>query len=197
LVISYRLDERLGARAPEGDSAVSMRRPRTRVVIVDADLRIVAADEGARELLSEIEMRDPSRLPRVLDAALRAQTADGGRNDDPLTTIPGFAVRSLSLDGREGWRALLLERVCTRENLEAASRRFGLSRREVDVLRLLLEGDSASEIAQRLTIGECTVGDYIKRIFAKTHVRNRSEMIAKVLGWLPAGSATSLKEMVS
>jgi DNA-binding CsgD family transcriptional regulator len=181
-VISYRLDERIGARTHAAESAVSMRRPRTRVVILDAELRIVAADAGARELLGELEPREPSRLPRTLEAALRAE---GHGGDRPTTSICGLVVHSLPLDGHEGWIALLVERVCTRENLEAASRRFGLSRREIDVLRLLLEGDSASEIAQRLRIGECTVGDYVKRLFAKTQVRNRSEMIAKVLGWRP------------
>lgn len=193
-MISYRLDERIRVREQTAESTVSMRRPRARLVILDAELRIVAADAGAREILGELEMREPTRLPRVLEAALRVQGAGIESGDDLLmTSIPGFTLRLLSLDGRDGWRALLLERVCTRENLEAASRCFGLSPREIDVVRLLLEGDSASEIAQRLGIAEYTVGDYIKRIFAKTRVRNRSEMIAKLLGWFPSPSVPESK----
>lgn len=185
-MISYRLDERLGARALGADSAVSMRRPRTRVVVVDPDLRIVAADEGARELLRELRGWDGSRVPDCVAAALQAARASAeGESDLLVTSIPGLLVRAIPLGGTESWSALLVERVSTREHLEAASRRFRLSPREIDVLRLLLEGDSACEIADRLAIAEYTVGDYIKRIFAKTQVRNRSEMIAKVLGWRP------------
>lgn len=188
-MISYRLDERIGARTQTDESAVSMRRARARIVILDAALRIVAADAPARELLGELEMREPSRLPRALETALRLRAACTGCDDDALdTSVPGLAVRLLPLDGRDGWSALVLERLCTREHLDAASRRFGLSRREIDVVRLLLAGDSASEVAQRLGIAEYTVGDYIKRIFVKTRVRNRSEMIAKLLGWFPSPS---------
>jgi DNA-binding CsgD family transcriptional regulator len=192
-VIPYRFDERLGARSKAAESALSQRRARTRVVILDAELRIVTADTGARELLRELGDADEARLPAALEAALREREGDAEQDGAPLTSVPGFVVRSLSLDAPENWSALLVERVSMRENLEAASRRFGLSRREIDVLRLLLEGDSASEIAQRLRIGEYTVGDYMKRLFAKTQVRNRSEMIAKILGWVPPPSLSEVE----
>lgn len=114
----------------------------------------------------------------------------GGSNESDFAAMPapGLIVRAVRLDSEDGSMALLVERLCAREDLEAASRRFRLSPREIDVLRLLLEGDSACEIAERLRIAEYTVGDYIKRIFVKTRVRNRSEMIAKILGWFPLSS---------
>jgi LuxR family maltose regulon positive regulatory protein len=54
-----------------------------------------------------------------------------------------------------------------------------LSRREHDVLRLLVRGMSNSEIAQTLTITVNTVKMHIKNIYAKLGVRNRAQVIIR------------------
>ena len=53
-----------------------------------------------------------------------------------------------------------------------------LSRREVEVLRLLGEGLTNAEIAARLYISTKTVATHVGNIFAKLHVRNRAEAAA-------------------
>lgn len=174
---------RIAPRDRLGDAVVALRRARTRMAVVDAAGAIVTADEGARRLLNDVGGAPANRLPRAIERALHGWRT-GSRSGDLLETgLEGLVVRALTLDGETGWTGLLVERVGTRESLEHATARFGFTRREVDVLRLVLEGDSAAEIADRLGIAEYTVGDYVKRLFAKTRVRNRSEMIAKVLGW--------------
>lgn len=50
-----------------------------------------------------------------------------------------------------------------------------LSRREIDVLRLLAAGRSNTEIAGCLVIAESTVKMHIKHLYAKLDVRNRVE----------------------
>ena len=161
-----------------------MRRPRVRVIVLDAALTIVGADGQALRMLDDFGARCAGRLQPALEHPIREWRAAGSPGNEFATVqLTGVALRAVALDGLGSWTAVLIERVCTRETLETATRRFGLSPRECDVLRLVLEGDSACEIGQRLQIAEYTVGDYLKRIFAKTHVRNRSEMIAKVLGW--------------
>lgn len=183
-MISYRLNERIVFRADAPDGVIGLRRPKARVIVVDAQRAIVAADADARALLAEIGPSvTPLGLPQALDAVLRAWAQRPAVYELLATPVGHLTVRAMRLDGGNDWIALLIERTRMREHLEAAVHHFGLSPREVDVLRLLLAGHSTSEIAQRLHIGAYTVGDYIKRLFAKTRVRNRSEMIAKVLGW--------------
>jgi diguanylate cyclase (GGDEF)-like protein len=53
-----------------------------------------------------------------------------------------------------------------------------LTMRERDVTRLLLEGLSNDNIAQRLFVGVSTVKKHISSIFNKTHVKSRSEFLA-------------------
>ena len=53
----------------------------------------------------------------------------------------------------------------------------GLTAREAEVLTLLAEGLSNTEIAQRLFISHATVKTHINRIFAKTGARDRPQAI--------------------
>lgn len=48
-----------------------------------------------------------------------------------------------------------------------------LSRREIDVLRLLVEGYSNHEIADQLAIAESTVKMHLKHLYGKLDVHNR------------------------
>lgn len=50
-----------------------------------------------------------------------------------------------------------------------------LTEREKDVLRLLAQGESNQEIAQRLIIGERTVGTHVSSILSKLHLANRTQ----------------------
>ncbi len=54
---------------------------------------------------------------------------------------------------------------------------FGLSAREQDVFKLIMEGMSNAEIAAALHITESTVKFHVSNIFRKTSFRNRSELI--------------------
>ena len=51
----------------------------------------------------------------------------------------------------------------------------GLTEREAEVLALIAEGLSNTEIADRLFVAETTVKTHINRIFAKTQSRDRAQ----------------------
>lgn len=56
-----------------------------------------------------------------------------------------------------------------------------ISKREMQVLQLLGEGLTNTEIAERLFISESTVRTYLRRLLEKLHLRNRSEAVVYAL----------------
>lgn len=68
---------------------------------------------------------------------------------------------------------------------ESGRERFGLSARESDVMALIAQGHTNSDIAARLCLAEKSVKNYINRIYAKMEVRNRATAIIKWWGIQP------------
>lgn len=60
-----------------------------------------------------------------------------------------------------------------------------LSRREQEIAQLVSEGLTTKQIADRAFISENTVKQHLKRVFAKTDVRNRAELVQMI--WAAAG----------
>lgn len=58
---------------------------------------------------------------------------------------------------------------------EPSARRYGLTRREMEVLRLLVDGRSNRQIAGELFIGEKTAGTHVSSILGKLDVASRTE----------------------
>ena len=57
---------------------------------------------------------------------------------------------------------------------------YGLTEREQHVTRLVLQGDSTAEIAERLVVSVHTVQQHLKGVFDKTRVRSRRDLVGKV-----------------
>jgi DNA-binding NarL/FixJ family response regulator len=58
---------------------------------------------------------------------------------------------------------------------DTRANRFGLTRREQEVLALLTEGLTNADIAARLFIAEKTVDNHVSSVLAKMHVGSRHE----------------------
>jgi DNA-binding CsgD family transcriptional regulator len=57
---------------------------------------------------------------------------------------------------------------------------YGLTDRERDVTRAVLQGASTAEITEELVVSAHTVQQHLKSIFDKTGVRSRRELVGRV-----------------
>jgi DNA-binding CsgD family transcriptional regulator len=66
-----------------------------------------------------------------------------------------------------------------------------LTRREIEVLQLVLEGKSSKEVADELVCSKRTVDFHLTRIYDKLDVTNRVQAMRKasVLGLLPTNES--------
>jgi DNA-binding NarL/FixJ family response regulator len=58
---------------------------------------------------------------------------------------------------------------------------YGLSDRERQILQLLVDGHTKSQIAGRLELSPHTIDGHVRNIYMKLHVNNRSGAVAKAL----------------
>ncbi len=64
-------------------------------------------------------------------------------------------------------------------SLPAEVEKMGLTARELEVVRLIAQGNSNTEIAAKLFVSDATVKTHINHIFSKLGARDRSQVIVK------------------
>jgi DNA-binding CsgD family transcriptional regulator len=178
-------------RALSGAAGAQSNPPEGDFYVLDRDLQIVLAWSSAdqrRVAMTELQTRIADRLPLVLEQTVReltsAWSADAVNEPGVARPVPFLVVRTQPLSGPTGlFIGVQIERYQPRNSLTGAASRFHISPRETQVLALLLDGKHLDQIAQQLYITSSTVQDHIKSMLDKTGSRNRSELIARILGW--------------
>jgi DNA-binding CsgD family transcriptional regulator len=191
----------LRLQAPEYDVAAAgddrrspADNPEGAYYVLDRDLEIVLAwssEDQRRIALTGLRSRVADRLPAVLEETVRDLTAGWGidpssQPDGTARPVPFLVVRTQPLAGPTGlFIGVRIDRFRPPNSLTQAGAKFHISPRELQVLALMLDGTHLDEIGRRLHITSSTVQDHIKSMVEKTGSRNRSELIARILGWVP------------
>jgi len=140
---------------------------RAAVVLLEADDRVAFASTAARELLGRYFGENGVRLPASVASWLpeRRRRATG----EPLRIDAGD-------------RALLIEIVDGALLLEEQRRLPRLTAREREILDLVAEGRTNTEIAERLWVSRGTVRKHLDNVYVKLGVHNRTAAAAFVRG---------------
>ena len=75
-----------------------------------------------------------------------------------------------------------VEGILFESKLSKAVAAFSLSKREAEVLRLVVEGRSNSDIGERLDVSVSTVKKHVYNIFNKAGVYSRAQLLSLVYG---------------
>ncbi len=162
------------------------------LVVLSADWDVESTTPGVERWLADLPdgNLDTGRLPSaVLSVAARAlRTAE--RPDEPGEVA---VARVLSRSGTwivlhgaslvsDGSRrvAVIVEPAHPARITPLLMSAYGLTDREQDVTRLVLQGNSTVEIAEQLVVSTHTVQQHLKSVFDKTGVRSRRDLVGRV-----------------
>jgi len=75
---------------------------------------------------------------------------------------------------------VLIEKVSEHRqfNLKELKERYGLTERQMDILKLLVNGSSNKEIAEALCVTEDTVKGHLKHVMRRLEVNTRTEILS-------------------
>lgn len=167
--------------------------------VLDRDLQIVlawTAEEQRRVALTGLRTRIADRLPAVLEETVRDLIAGwhgetGTQKSGIAHPVPFLVVRTQPMSGPAGlFIGVRIDRFKPPNSLSGPAARYRISPRELQVLALLLDGAKLEEIGERLHIATSTIQHHVQSMVNKTGSRNRTELIARVLGWESAAEAT-------
>ena len=188
LILTARGVEVVGEAADGAEAVAAARTLRPDVVLMDIRMPVLDGLEAARRVLAQVPgcrvvMLTTFDLDRYVYAAL-ALGASGFLLKDVTPEHLAAAVRLVNTGD-----ALLAPSITRRlvERFAAGDQPpavppvhrdlTALTPRELEVLRLLGQGLSNAELADRLTLSEATVKTHVARIFAKLDLRDRAQAV--------------------
>jgi DNA-binding CsgD family transcriptional regulator len=162
------------------------------LLVLTEDGEVDSATSGVERWLSLFPDGDweTGRLPSsILTLAARVRRMSDSPDGPGGITVSRVLLRSgiwVVLHGAclvsSGPRriAVIVERASPERIYPLLMSAYGLTERERDVTRLVLQGQSTVEIAAELVVSVHTVQQHLKGIFDKTGVRSRRDLVGRV-----------------
>jgi len=160
------------------------------VVIVDDADQVVAASEPAGPWLAGLQGPGGGPLPPVVLAlAARARAlsrcAEGpdlpARARARCQSGTWMVIHATRLSGPyTGHTAVIIEPARPAEMAPLVVHAYGLTPREQDVTRLMVQGLSAKQAAHQLKLSTYTLQDHLRSVYEKVGVSSRRELVARV-----------------
>ena len=163
------------------------------LVVLKEDWSIDSLTPGTESWLNELpdgnwerQNRLPPAVLAVAGRALRTVEGDDAPGEVAVSRVLSREGRWLVLHGaalvtKTSRRvAVIVEPADSPRITPLLMAAYGLTDREQEVTRLVLCGDSTTQIAERLFLSPHTVQQHLKSVFEKTSVRSRRELVGKV-----------------
>ena len=153
------------------------------VVIADERLRVIGATGAAAAWLDEFGTVQPGGLPLLLGGLVRLVLDSGRPATATLTTDTGrvgVVEAALLESAAERQVAVVISAAPPGYRMARLAAATGLTAREQQIVACVLRGLPTRGIADELCISPHTVQAHLTSVFAKTGLRSRRELIARL-----------------
>jgi DNA-binding CsgD family transcriptional regulator len=161
------------------------------LVVLTEELEVESATPGTERWLDDLPGgryggRLPAAVASVAKQALRSAAGLDAPGDVALARVltdsgTWVVLHGASLVGGGAKRvAVIVEPAHPARITPLLMAAYGLTEREQEVTRLVLQGAPTGAIAESLVISPHTVQEHLKNIFEKTGVRSRRDLVGKV-----------------
>lgn len=137
---------------------------------------VLSADDRPATIVAAIDQGAAGFIPKTVEAGAMQEALhrvlSGGVYVPPLPSDAVAGDPAADLGAPDGEAA--------RDESAGPEATFGLSGRQLDVLRLLVEGKPNKEICRMLSLSESTVKTHLSAIFRKLKVNSRTQAVVAV-----------------
>lgn len=165
------------------------------VIVTDLDARVLFQNRSARNHWSSavaIE-EDAYVCPESIGSAIRDAMSDFRLQGKRVFTrsvrdeasSQQAIVKSYRLSDKDGTAVTLVFNCAESEGVHRLPAWDVLTKREQEIAQFVSEGLTTKQIAAKAFVSENTVKQHLKRVFAKTDVRNRAELVQMI--WASGG----------
>jgi DNA-binding CsgD family transcriptional regulator len=164
------------------------------LIILDEDWHVHSATPGTEALLADLPGGTASAARGAMPASVLSVAGQAQRAAEPPETAGEVATARVRCDNGtwmvlhgaplldQGRRrvAVIIERADPDRLAPLLMAAYGLTGREKDVTRLVLQGETTTGIAEQLFVTPQTVQQHLKSIFDKTGVRSRRDLVSRI-----------------
>lgn len=178
-LLDLEADLEVVGKARNGEEALQLvKRLQPDVCIMDIEMPVKSGLDAAEELKEDackIIILTTFARPGYFERARKANVSGYLLKDSPSEELAS-SIRAI-MDGRKVYSPELVDMAFDEKN--------PLTKREVEVIKLIAEGKKTKEIAEQLYLSNGTVRNYVSVILDKLNVSNRIEAITrfKEKGW--------------
>jgi two-component system, NarL family, nitrate/nitrite response regulator NarL len=175
----------LGQASDAYETAELVHQTKPGVLLIDLDL----SRELELETLSSLASSPPIRILATVGTVQRADIVDafllGAHGIVLKASLPGVLIQSIhSVMAGQYWLenaslgilVKVLREVLSHDNGVNASKDYGLTRRELDIIAKIVSGRSNKEVGADFSISERTVKHHLTNIFYKVGVTSRLQL---------------------
>lgn len=157
------------------------------VILMDIEMPVMNGIEATQIISAESDIKlimltvfdTDEKIFEAIKAGAAGYLLKDSKPHKIVTAIEDIVQGGAAMSPHIAWKTLAFLRQVTETKVLPTPAQYNLSSREVELLELLVEGNTYQQIADRMFISHGTVRKHIENIYDKLHIHSKVEAVNK------------------